>query len=560
MIGLPGAGKSSIGRELALLLAKSNYRFIDIDEEIIKQTGQSIAAIFSEADGEEHFRELETNILLEIAGKTFDHEPYIVATGGGTPLRAINRSLMRGSGVTVWVDVTVKQAAKNVLVSLLSGETRPLLRSSNTEELTEKLRALHTERLPFYEQSTLHFVTRSPRGDERTPSELAAEMIQALEQMSRKILLRPRFEIFPVHSALGDYPVSIGSGIAAQELAFALRDMDVRRAVVITDENVQKIHAEKFYEKVLKERRATIDLHQIVLPPGESTKDQKTLFDLLDSFNKLELRRKSDIIVTLGGGVVSDIGGLAASLYHRGIRVIHIPTTLIGQVDAALGGKTGIDYNGQKNNIGSFYPPRHIIIDPLFLKTLPKRELHAGLAEVLKYGLIGSKQLWQTYAKSIRRLLRGYDTGYENIIRDTVREKIYYIENDEFERASGVRELLNFGHTFAHAFESATGFLQLLHGEAVTLGMRAAAWLSMELEILPESEWREIEHVLGRLPIPSSLELSVDAVMPFLTADKKQKGSVLRLVLLESIGKAVIREGVAVKKVKEAIEFVMSVI
>lgn len=560
LVGLPGAGKSSIGKELADLLPKSNYRFIDIDEEIILRTGKKIEDIFSEPDGENIFRELETVILLEIAEKAFDRQPYIIATGGGTPLRAINRSLMRGSGVTVWVDVTVKQAAKNILKSLLGGETRPLLRSSNTEELTEKLRALHVERLPFYEQSTLHFVTRSPRGDERSTSELAEELLKALEQMSRKILLRPRFELYRVHSALGDYPITIGSGIAAQELAFALGDMNARRVVVITDENVQKTHATKFYEKLQKECRQSIDLHQIVLPPGERSKDQKTLFELLDSFGKLELQRKSDVIVTFGGGVVSDVGGLAASLYHRGIRVIHIPTTLIGQADAAIGGKTGIDHFGKKNTIGAFYAPHQVVIDPLFLKTLPKRELHAGLAEIIKYGLIGSSDLWQTCAKSFRRLLRGYDSGYEIIIRDAVREKNRYIEKDEFERVSGVRELLNFGHTFAHAFESATGFTELLHGEAVALGMRAAAWLSMDLGMLPESEWRNIEHVLGRFPTPSSLEISVDAVLPFLLTDKKHKGDGLRLVLLENIGKAIIKEGISMKKAREAIEFVTGVI
>lgn len=557
LIGLPGAGKTSIGRELANSLSKSGYSFVDLDAEIIRRSGKSISELFQQAHGLERFRDLETNLLLEYAQLAFEQRPLIIATGGGTPLRAVNRALMRGSGVTVWIDVTVKQAAKNVMQSLLRGETRPLLRASNVEELNDKLRALHEERLPFYEQATLHFVTRSQRGDEHTPGELASEMLRALEQMSRRIKLRSKFEIFPVRSALGDYPVAIGNGIAAQELAFAIRDQQPRRIVAITDENVAKLYGSKFYERISQESKRAIDLHQIAIPAGESSKSQKTLFDLLDSFQQLDLRRKTDLIITLGGGVVSDVAGLAASMYGRGMSLIHVPTTLIGQVDAALGGKTAIDHNNKKNPIGTFFPPRLVIIDPLFLKTLPKRELQAGLAEVMKYGLIGSRDYWHRHSKTIRRLLRGFDPGFEILIRDAVREKIRYIEQDEFERANGVRELLNFGHTFAHAFESASDY-KLLHGEAVALGMRASAWLSYELEMLPDAEWREIEQVLGRLPMPQEIEFSVESVMAALSQDKKRGARGSRFVLLENIGRAVISSDIDPKKVREAVEFVLA--
>lgn len=560
LLGLPGAGKSSIGRELAHLLAKSGYEFLDLDEIITKRSGKTIAQIFAEQNGSARFRDLETNLLLEVAQRAFEQKPRIIASGGGTPIRAINRALMRGSGVTVWIDVTIKNAAKNVLQSLLQGETRPLLRSSSPEELNDKLRSLHAERTPFYEQATLHFVTRSPRGDEREPRELAEEMLKALEQMSKRVLLRPRFEIFPVHSTLGDYPVSIGSGIAAQELAFTMRDLGAKKVIIVTDENVAKLYGTKFIQKALGEQRAGVDIHQITISSGEASKNMDNLLDILASFEKLGLKKKEDIVVAFGGGVVSDITGLAASLYMRGMPLVHIPTTLIGQVDASIGGKTGIDHHAKKNIIGTFYAPRQVIIDPLFLKTLPKRELQAGLSEVLKYGLIASESLWKTLAKGIRRLLRGFDTGFEIIIRDAIRQKIGFVEQDELERQNGVRELLNFGHTFAHGFEAATNFETLLHGEAVALGMRAATWLSMELGYLSGEEWREIEQVLGRLPIPASLEVGTDAVMKAMTGDKKQKGAGYRLVVLKNIGRAEIVSEVPEQKVREAIDFVLSVI
>lgn len=557
LIGLPGAGKTTIGRELSNLLTKSGYDFIDLDTEIIRRSGRTISELFSQPHGVERFRDLETNLLLEYAQLAFEQRPLIIATGGGTPLRAVNRALMRGSGVTVWIDVTVKQASKNVMQSLLRGETRPLLRASDPDELLDKLRSLHAERLPFYEQATLHFVTRSARGDEHSPDELAQELLRALEQMSRRIKLRSKFEIFPVRSALGDYPVAIGNGIAAQELSFAIRDQSPRRIVVITDENVAKLYGTKFYERLAQESKLQLDLHQIAVPAGESSKSQKTLFDVLNSFHDLDLRRKTDLIVTMGGGVVSDLGGMAASMYARGMPLVHIPTTLIGQVDAALGGKTGIDHKERKNLIGTFYSPRLVIVDPLFLKTLPKRELQAGLAEVLKYGLIGSSEYWQRHAKSIRRLLRGFDPGYEILIRDAVREKIKYIQQDEFERASGVRELLNFGHTFAHAFESVASF-KLLHGEAVALGMRASTWLSSELGMLSDEDWREIEQVLGRLPMPTDLALDPAEVIKVMQQDKKRGMKGTRLVLLEKIGKATVTANVDPKKITEAIEFVLA--
>jgi 3-dehydroquinate synthase len=559
LTGLPGAGKSSVGRELATLLGKSGYEFVDLDEEIVKATGKTIADIFA-LEGEDRFRDIETQQLLLISQRNFQQHPCVIATGGGTPLRAINRSVMRGSGIIVRLDVTVRQAAKNVMKSLLEGETRPLLRVSSLEELTVKLRILLEERMHFYEQATMHFVTRSARGDERTPPELAILLLQALEQMSRSIRLLPRFETFIARSGMGDYPVAIGSGIAASELGASIRDMNASRAVVITDENVSKLYMPKFSQRIVAEHKGAIDIHQIVIPAGESSKGKETLFDILHSFSELKLSRRSDVVITLGGGVVSDIGGMAASIYNRGLPLVHVPTTLIGQADAAIGGKTGINYAGYKNFLGTFYAPHLVLIDPIFLKSLPKRDLNAGLAEIIKYALIGSPELWTKLSKSLRRLLRGIDSGIEIIIRDAVQEKLRYVNTDEFERKSGVRELLNFGHTFAHGFEAATKYSSLIHGEAVAIGMRAAAWLSMELGMLNDDTWSEIEVVLGRLPIPVVPECKAEDIISAMRQDKKRFGDYHRLVLLDSIGKAVIREEVDEKSIRKAIDFVLSVI
>ncbi len=559
LVGLPGAGKTSIGRELASLLAKSGYTFLDMDSEIERRAGQSIAQIFDGLHGEPHFRDLETQVLLEAANSTFDHKPKVIATGGGTILRPINRAAMRGSGVVVWVDVNVRQAAKQVVKSILEGAERPLLRSSSVEELTAKLRKVSEERQRYYEQSTLHFVTRSLRGDERTQPELAAELLNALEQMSRHVRLRPRFQTILAKSALGDYPVEVGSGIAMSELALAIRDLGATNVLILTDQNVAKLHGGKLMTKLSQELGLRTTLQQLALKPGEPTKNEKTLFTILSRLEQSEFDRKTGLVLTFGGGVVSDIGGLAASLHKRGIPLIHVPTTLLGQIDAAIGGKTGIDHAGVKNLLGTIYAPRLVLVDPLYLKTLPKRELHAGLAELFKYALIGNSDLWGTLSKSVRRLVRGVDASYELLIRDAIREKLRYVGEDEFERASGVREMLNFGHTFGHALEAATGFADFLHGEAVLLGMRAAAWLSLERGMLSEDEWREIELVLGRIPVEPSITVPPAQILQEMKKDKKRISGTNRVILLNGIGSATMQEGVSDAALLSAIEFMISI-
>ena len=560
LVGLPGAGKTAIGKELANLLSKNEYHFIDLDAEIEVLTGLSIAELFSREGGEEQFRTIEQEVLAHFADQSFEHKPLVIATGGGTPLDPLNRQLMRGSGVVIWIDVTVRQAVKNVLSGILNGKTRPLLYSESVEELTQKMRALLSDRSKYYEQSTLHFALRGRTENEHTVEELAAEVLNALEQMSKSIRLRPRFETLIARSSFGDYPISIGSGITASELVRTAVDRGVRRIVFVTDDTVAAVHGKKVQQQLLKETgNRQIAIHQISIESGEQSKEQQTLFDVLNAFDELNLSRRGDLVVSLGGGVVSDLAGFAASIYKRGIPIVHIPTTLIGQIDAAIGGKTGIDFNRGKNLLGSFYPPVRVLVDPIFLKTLEKRELQSGLSEVLKYGLIGNAELWKRLSKSIRRLLRGLDPGYEILIRDAVKEKLRYTNDDEFERTVGKRELLNFGHTFAHGFESATGFTQLLHGEAVALGMRAAAWLSMEEGLLAEEEWSEIEVTLGRLPIPN-VSFSTQDVLAAIERDKKNTAGSVRLVMLNAIGTAVVKDSIKPATVAKAIEFVQSVI
>jgi len=535
LIGLPGAGKSAIGRELAELLRRQKYAFVDLDVEIEKLAGQSISEIFS-SQGEQYFRELETNALLKVAAPIESRQ--IIATGGGIVQSPLNRSIIRGSGIPVWVDVTVREAAKNVLNDILQGKDRPLFRANSPEELQERLRQLLDERRKYYEQATLHFVTRSIRGDERTPKELASELLTALDEMSLAVALKPRHRALVAHSALGDYPILVGNGIAIRELAHFARDKEVSQIIVVTDRNVERHHWEEFHSKLSKDVRPTAKISKITIEPGEEYKNLETLQKTLQGFNNIAISRKSSIVVAFGGGVVTDITALAANLYHRGIPLVHIPTTLLALVDASIGGKTGIDYLGGKNLIGTFYPPCQVLVDPIYLKTLPRDTLRSGLAEVFKYALIGNKLMWVDLSKRTRRLIRGVDTIYEEVIYNSIVEKLRYVEADEFETKSGIRELLNFGHTFGHALESATEFAQFLHGEAVCYGMRAAVWLSKELGYITDDDWTQIELTLGMLVSSKNdkaVNIDLERVFAEFKRDKKGKN---RVILLRSIGEA----------------------
>jgi shikimate kinase/3-dehydroquinate synthase len=549
LIGLPGSGKSAIGRELAELLGQ--YTFVDLDREIEASVGMTIPEIFAER-GELAFREMETAALLDISLP--DSKPRIVATGGGIILNPLNRAIMRGTGIPIWIDVTLREAAKNLRNDIAHGHDRPLFRDTTLEGLRNSLSELLEHRRQWYEQAVLHFVSRSANGNAHTPEELASELLTALDQMSLKVALKPPHRTLVAKSALGNYPILVGNGTAMRELGHFVIENGYSQVIVVMDENVERLHGKEFQEGFTKSAGPNALLWRIIIPAGESNKNRETFQRILRQIHDFGASRRNSLIVAFGGGAVTDISAFAASVYHRGLPLVHIPTTLIAQADAAIGGKTGIDAFGGKNLIGTFYPPKLVLVDPLYLRTLPHRELLSGLAEVLKYALIGEREFWKKLSTQINRLIRGVDKSYESIIFDSINEKLRYVETDEFERASGIRELLNFGHTFGHALESATDFKAFLHGEAVLLGMRAASWLSKQLGYLNEKDCMEIDAVLLQIPIETDVEFNTEQILSAFRSDKKGAG---RVILLRSIGEAFVTE-ISEADSRRAIETMLS--
>jgi 3-dehydroquinate synthase len=330
------------------------------------------------------------------------------------------------------------------------------------------------------------------------------------------------------------YPIHIGAGLLVRPelLAAALRS---RQVLVVSNETVSPLYLESL-TALLQGRTVA----SCILPDGEQFKDLSHLDAIFTSL--LEQRFNRDCtLIALGGGVVGDMTGFAAACYQRGVDFIQIPTTLLSQVDSSVGGKTGVNHALGKNMIGAFKQPNAVIIDTDVLKTLPERELKAGLAEVIKYGLIRDIPFLDWLEVNMAGLLARDPGVLAEAIRRSCQNKADVVAADELEQAD-LRALLNLGHTFGHAIETGMGYGAWLHGEAVATGMLMAADLSMRLGWLSAADVKRVRHILelAGLPILPPPSLSAEEFLAHMAVDKKVKDGQMRLVLLKGLGNAVV--------------------
>lgn len=338
------------------------------------------------------------------------------------------------------------------------------------------------------------------------------------------------------------YPIKIGPGLLDDgELLDSL--IPGRDLCVVTNTTVAGLYLEKL-QAALTRRRAAAPRGEArritccVLPDGEQYKTLETVERVFDALVGARLNRDS-IILALGGGVVGDIAGFAAACYQRGVGYVQIPTTLLAQVDSSVGGKTGVNHPGGKNLIGAFYQPLAVVADTDTLATLPDRELRAGLAEVIKYGCIWDPLLFDWLELNIDNLTRRSPKALAYAIGRSCEIKAEVVAKDE--RESNVRAVLNFGHTFGHAIESATGYATYLHGEAVGLGMLMATDLSHRLGWIDATEQARIRDLLMRAGLPvEAPRIGVSRALELMQMDKKVLSGTVRLVLLEKLGRAVV--------------------
>lgn len=330
------------------------------------------------------------------------------------------------------------------------------------------------------------------------------------------------------------YPILIGQNLLDKSGAECRRLQLGRRCAIISDQNVAPLYAEGVCRSL---EAAGFEPFLIVVPAGEPSKKLRTVHACYDQLAAQKLERKS-FIVTLGGGVVGDLAGFVAATYLRGIAFVQIPTTLLAQVDSSVGGKVGVNLSAGKNLVGAFHQPRLVLCDLNTLKSLPAREFRSGIAEVIKYGIIYDARLFDKIDRGLPKLL-GLDPALlEAIVARCCEIKAEVVGQDETE--SGVRAILNFGHTIGHALEAISHFGKYLHGEAISIGQVLAARLSSELIAFPVQDADRIEQLFMRAGLPTRVSFrgqNLQALFNAMRLDKKVSGGEIKFVLAERIGK-----------------------
>lgn len=343
------------------------------------------------------------------------------------------------------------------------------------------------------------------------------------------------------------YPVLIGSELLGAEEAWR-PFLPEGLILVISNDRVAPLYLERVMD-CLPDGRS----HRLVLPDGEHHKTLSTWSRVIDELVRLKASRDA-CVIALGGGVIGDLAGFAAASYMRGIAFIQAPTTLLAQVDASVGGKTGVNHEQGKNLIGAFHQPRAVLADVGSLTTLPEREYRAGLAEVIKYGMIGDHAFFE-WLESNLAAIKGREPGsVASMVETSVRSKAQVVAADE--REAGARALLNFGHSFGHALETLTDYRQYLHGEAVAIGMIVATRLSEARGLLETGVTERLGRLLSALDLPIEVprEIGAEAICDCLALDKKTLGGQTRLILLDGLGKARVDTGTSRDEMVAAVQ------
>lgn len=496
LVGFMGAGKSSVGRALAERLG---WRFVDTDELVQALSGRTIPELF--ADGEPFFRQWEAQAIATL----FAEEHLVIAAGGGALTHPESRRMLQALGPTVWLD-----APLDVLWARAGADpARPL--SLDPADFN----ARHAARLPLYRQSPLRLDTEN-----LSPAEAADWLHRQLTE-----------EASTVEVALGDraYPITIQPG--ALPALPRLLEGTPGRCLVVTDTHVRDLYAEPLI--------AALELSGwhpalAVVPAGEPSKCLEQASALYDQCVRLGLKRHHPVIA-LGGGVVGDLAGFIAATYQRGVPFVQVPTTLLAQIDSSVGGKVGINHPGGKNLIGAFYQPRLVLADTSTLLTLSDREYLAGLAELVKYGVIMDAALFALIEAERERLLARDLPLLNRVVRRACELKAEVVRQDE--REGGLRAILNFGHTVGHAIEAIAGYGEFLHGEAVAIGMVAESRLAGRRGLLDPATIARIETLIATLGLPTAMPpLDPDDFLAAMGRDKKNLDTGVTFILPTGIG------------------------
>jgi shikimate kinase/3-dehydroquinate synthase len=508
--GPPGCGKTTIGM---LLAERMGWHFLDTDKIIENEAGMPITEIFLQK-GEAEFRGREKGLLEKLSAST----RTVVSLGGGTLVDPENRAIAEKDGPVVCL-----KCEPEVILQRMGDElnARPLLAGPGP---LERLKSLLDKRAALYDSFPLSLDTTT-----LTP-----------EDVVRKIQLVAGF--FHVNSMGNGYDVLVGRGMLPR-LAMELEERRLGPPfVVISDSHVAPLYLETVIRAL-----SPAPVHSVVIPAGEASKSLRTMETIYADLYRHKMERRGTVLA-LGGGVVTDMAGFAAATFLRGVLWTAIPTSLLGMVDAAIGGKTAVDMPQGKNLIGAFYPPALVLADLDLLSTLPAQEMKMGMSEAIKTAVVGdSKLLGKIEALSGQITPDGLDW----IVRRAARVKIRVVEEDPFERR-GPREALNFGHTLGHGIEALSDY-RIPHGEAVALGMVAESALAQKVGVAETDLCDRLTRLLAAYELPVRHDAPADKILEFVQSDKKRRGGRVKWALPIAAGKVRVGLDVADEDVRQAL-------
>lgn len=535
LTGLSGSGKSTIGRRVATLL---NWDFIDTDALLAERAGRPVGQVLAN-DGEERFRQLESVVLSETANR----ERIVVSTGGGVVISEANRAFLREQGLVVYLRTGVETAWQRIQAHLsAAGENayRPLVAGPDGQE---RLSHLLTARSAWYEQAPVHIAT-----DMITP-EIAARQVLVSALEHGRLLADDSARISSNMRLGGSVSQAVIEWGSFCQLPAALQAMSSQKRIfIVTDSSVGELYAAATCDLL---EAADLEPFIFTVPAGEGSKSFACFQQIIDWLVEHHAER-SEPLVALGGGVVGDLTGFVAASYRRGVPLVQVPTTLLAQIDSSIGGKTGINHPLGKNLIGAFYQPELIFTDPAVLLTLPERAYREGWAEIVKTGVILDAELFALLEEHLDDLERRDADLLTRVIARCIRIKMDVVQGDE--RDGGLRNILNYGHTFGHALETITDYGTWLHGEAVSIGMEVAGRIAVGHGLISEGDLVRQRQLLLAIGLPVECPgVDGEAILVAMQNDKKVQAGRTRWILPTCIGRAQMYGDIPLELVRTAI-------
>ena len=531
--GFMATGKSSVGRRLAIVLG---YDFLDLDTLIAAEEGMPISQIFT-TRGEGAFRALETRMVERVAGRT----GCVLATGGGTIVNPRNLDALKRSGVVV----ALTADPDTILARIGPTEDRPMLWGGDKRE---RVRLLLEQRADAYAKADL-IVDASAHTIDHVVNHIL-DFLSLHHVIARRttINLPSMAESFRISLGPRSHEVIIGPGLLG-EVGRLIKDLGLAQTgILLTNPNDHRLFGDRVVRCLAD---AGFSVTCVEFTEREESKGLETLGWLYQQMAAQRLERRSPVFA-LGGVVTGEMAGFAAATYLRGLPLIHIPTSLIAQVDTSIGGKVAVNLPEGKNLVGAFHQPRQVIADVETLASLAGRDFRAGLAEVVKIAAIRDRELFEYLEKNVEEVLSQDLRALVRFVRRACEIKASIVEADEWE--TDVRSILNFGHTVGHAVEAATGYQGPNHGEAVAMGMVVAANIAVRRKICSVEALDRLKKLLQAFRLPTSLLIDAGEVLRFVRYDKKIQDRHVRFVLLRGIGDSVVTSLDSLDELEEALK------